>query len=298
MDVQQLRAFLEVADQLHFGRAADRLHLAQPHLSRTIRALEEDLGAPLFRRTTRRVELTAAGHALLAPALAMVRSSEEARSAVDAARQGRTGRVRIGFAGPSAHLTVGLLARTVRERHPRIDLEFRPGRYGLTALTEILRHHTDLALARFAAAPAGVRSRLVGRDRCVLAVPAGHRLAGMPDPTFADLRDEPLVAFPEASGSAVRGILVTQCRAAGFEPRFVQTAPDTWTCVALVSAGVGLHLTTTSAVAHLPLDGVRIRELAGPPPILEYLIWRADDDSAALARVLGTSEDLLPSLAR
>ncbi len=291
----RLQAFVAVAEELHFGRAAERLHLAQPHLSRTVRSLERELGADLFRRTTRKVELAPAGTVLLPHARALLARAEEARAAVTAARDGRSGRVRISFAGPSAHAAVGQLARAVREQHPLVDLEFLPGRYGTTAITELLDGESDLALVRFVAPPAGVASRGVARERCVVALPVGHRLAEADTVSIADLRDEPLVAFPDSFGSAVRTMLVEQCRAAGFTPRFAQTAPDSWTCVALASAGVGLHFTTASAVAHLPLDGVRVRELADPLPMIEvFLAWRRDDDSPVLGRVLRTSATVLP----
>jgi DNA-binding transcriptional LysR family regulator len=105
----------------------------------------------------------------------------------------------------------------------------------------VLRRDADLAIARFAEPPAGVASRSVARDRCVVAVPTGHRLAGFGEVRFADLRDEPFVAFPESFGSAVRSVFVARCQTAGFTPVFAQTAPDSWTSVALVSAGVGMH---------------------------------------------------------
>ncbi|MEU7816347.1 LysR substrate-binding domain-containing protein [Pseudonocardia sp. NPDC049154] len=295
MDLHQLRAFDAVAAELHFGRAAERLHLAQPYLSRTIKALEEDLGTPLFTRTTRRVELTAAGEALLDRVARMLALEEEARAAVLAAHEGRSGRIRIGFAGPSAHLAVGALARAVRERHPLVDLELQPGRYGASAVADLLRHDSDLVIARFAEPPVGVDCRGIATDRCVLAAPAAHRLAAEAQVSFVDCREEPFVAFPEAFGSALRAILVARCQALGFAPRFAQTAPDSWTCIALVAAGVGLHFTTASAVANLPLDGVRILDVADPlPPITVYLIWRQDDDAPALHRVLRTSEEVLP----
>ena len=295
MDTQRLQAFVAVAEELHFGRAAERLHLAQPYLSRTVRALETELAAQLFRRTTRRVGLTPAGAALLPRARDLLARTDEARSAVTAARDGRSGRVRVSFAGPSAHAAVGRLGRAVREQHPLVDLEFLPGRYGTTAIAELLDGESDLALVRFATPPPGVAGRRVSRERCVVAVPVGHRLAGAGAVTIADLRDEPLVALPEEFGSAVRAVFVERCRLAGFAPRFVQAAPDSWTCTALVSAGVGLHVTTASAVAHLPLDGVRVREIADPlPTIGVFLAWRRDDDSPVLHRVLQTSAEVLP----
>jgi DNA-binding transcriptional LysR family regulator len=295
MDAQRLRVFVAVAEELHFGRAAQRLHLAQPYVSRSVRALEADLGAEVFRRTSRTVELTSAGAALVPHAHALLARAEEARAAVAAARDGRSGRVRISFAGPSAHIAVGALARAVRERHPLIDLEFLPGRYGTAAVAELLADESDLALARFAQPPVGVASRSVARDRCVVAVPVGHRLADAEELWIADLRDEPVVAFPESFGSAVRAMFVERCRTAGFAPRFTQFAPDSWTATALVSAGVGLHFTTASAIAHLPLEGVRVREIADPlPAIGVFLAWRPDDDSSVLHRVLRTAEEVLP----
>lgn len=297
MDVQHLGTFVAVAEDLHFGRAAERLNLAQPYVSRLIRALEDELGAALFRRTTRRVELTPAGHALVGPAREMLHVAERARTVVTAARDGRSGRVRIAFAGPSAHVQVGQLARAVREAHPLIDLEFVPGRHGTRAVGELLRGEADLAIARFPQPPAGVLSRAVERDRCVVAVPAGTRLAGTERVRFEDLRDEPFVAFPESFGSVVRSVFVARCQAAGFAPRFVQTVPDSWTCLALVSAGVGMHFTMAGAIAHLPLDGVAICEVDDDLPQLHvYLIWRRDDDDPALRRVLRTSEELFPTV--
>jgi DNA-binding transcriptional LysR family regulator len=292
----QLEVFRAVAEELHFGRAAERLHLAQPYLSRTIRALEADLGTPLFDRTTRRVELTPAGRALLEPAAAMLRMGERARADVEAAQRGDIGHVRLSFAGPSSQVMVGRLARAVRERYRRIELAFRPGRYGPAVVRELLEHTTDLGIARFEHPPRGVESRAVARERGVLAVPAGHPLADAASVSFADLRDEPFITLPETVGSAVRAMFVSGCHAAGFAPDIAATAPDSWTCVALVAAGVGLHFTTDSAVRQIILDGVRIVPVSEETrPVFSYLLWRPADRDPALARVLDISEQVLPT---
>jgi DNA-binding transcriptional LysR family regulator len=296
VDPTQLRAFLAVAENLHFGRAAERLHLAQPYLSRTVRSLEDELGAPLFVRTTRKVELTPAGQALIDPARAILGLQADAREAVRAAHEGESGRVRITFAGPSSHAMVGRLARTVRRQHPLIKLELQPGRYGTTAVRELVDNRTDLAIARFAAPPAGVCSRSIAEETCVVVMPTDHRLADATVVSFADLRDEPVVAFPEAYGSALRQIFVEQCQANGFVPTFVQESPDTWTSVALVAAGVGLHVTTDTAVAHMPLDGVKAVPLSAQvPPFFVFLLWRRGEVEPALGHVLNTAEALLPT---
>lgn len=298
MDLFQLEVFRAVAGELHFGRAAERLHLTQPSLSRTIRALEADLGTPLFDRTTRRVELTPAGQALLDPAAAILRMGERARSDVQAARRGDSGHLRFSFAGPSSQVMVGALARRVRERYQRIDLAFRPGRYGPAVLRELAERTTDLGIARFEHAPPGVGSRAVAREHGALAVPSDHPLAHADAVTFADLRGQPFITLPEDVRSAVWAVFVSGCHAAGFAPDIVQTAPDTWTCVALVAAGVGLHYTTDSAVRQMILDGVRIIGLAEQiPPVFSYLLWRAGDRDPALANVLAISEEVLPTVA-
>ncbi|MEU6745924.1 LysR substrate-binding domain-containing protein [Spirillospora sp. NPDC046719] len=298
MDFTQLKVFQAVAEELHFGRAAERLHLAQPYLSRTIRALETDLGTPLFERTTRRVSLTPAGQALIEPATALLRMEERTRADVEAAHRGDAGRVRFSFAGPASQAMVGKLARTVRERHERIDLAFRPGRYGPIVVRELVEHTTDLAIARFEHAPAGVDSRVVARERGVLAVPSSHPVARAGSVSFADLRGEPFITLPETVGSAVRAMFVNGCHAAGFVPDIVQSAPDSWTCVALVAAGVGLHFTTDSAIAQMTLEGVEIVPLAEEiPPIYGYLLWRTSDRDPALTNVLEISEEVLPTVA-
>ena len=298
MDFSQLKVFSAFAGELHFGRAAEQLHLAQPYLSRTIRALEADLGAPLFDRTTRRVELTPAGRALVEPAAALLRMAAHARSDVEAAHRGDSGRVRISFAGPSSLAMVGTLARTTRERYRRIDLAVRPGRYGTGTIRELVEHTTDLAIARFEHPPPGVASRAVATETGVLAVPSDHPLARAAAVSFSDLRDEPFITLPEAVGSAVRAMFVSRCQAAGFTPDIVQTAPDSWTCVALVAAGVGLHYTTVSGLAQMTLEGVTAVPLADAvPPIYGYLLWRAGDRDPALAKVLEVSEQVLPTVA-
>ncbi|MGO4187509.1 LysR family transcriptional regulator [Pseudarthrobacter sp. TAF60_1] len=120
MEIQQLRVFLAVAEELHFGRAAERLHLAQPPVSRTVRQLERDLGADLFIRSTRSVQLTAAGAALMTPAREILAAADRAKAGVLAADRGEAGTVKLAYAGASTHVLVGVLAREVRRVHPGI----------------------------------------------------------------------------------------------------------------------------------------------------------------------------------
>src|SRR5690554_2799068 len=129
MDVHQAEAFLAVAHELHFGRAATQLRIAQPALSRLIKQLEHNLGAQLLERSTRHVSLTAAGRALIGPATDLVETSRRAHQVVRTAVTGETGEVRIGFAGASTNLSIGALAREIRARRPGIKLDFHSSQF-------------------------------------------------------------------------------------------------------------------------------------------------------------------------
>jgi DNA-binding transcriptional LysR family regulator len=296
MEVAQLEAFRAVAEELHFGRAAARLHVAQPYLSRRIHALEADLGAPLFDRTTRRVELTLAGRALAESAGELLELHASVRATVAAAHRGEYGRARCSFAGPSSQGMISRLARAVRERHEHIDLVFRAGQYGASVMQDLLGGTTDLAIARLDHRHTGVHSRPISREHGVLAVPSDHPLAHSEAVSFADLRGEAFITLPESVGSIVREQFIKVCHSSGFAPNVVQVAPDSWTAVALVAAGVGLHFTTDAASVNLSLDGVRIIQIADElDPIFVHLAWRADDASPLLARVLEISERTLPT---
>lgn len=296
MEFQQLRAFLAVAEEAHFGRAAKRLHMAQPPLSRTIRALERELGTRLFDRTTRTVRLTSAGEALIVPARDIFDGCRIAEAAVHAAGKGETGRIRIGFAGPSSHVLIGRLARRVRRESPGIELSLRSVTYADEGLAQVMDGALDLAIVRWGTAPSGIAARVVQEEHYVLAVPADHPLAGAEIVSVADLRDEAFITLPADSGSSIRDALITSCYQAGFAPDIVQVAPDTWTAMALVSAGVGITISVDSAVEQIPGDGLSVvRLLEGIAPTYARLAWRENDDNPALRTVLCASEAVLPT---
>lgn len=296
MEFQHLQAFLAVADELHFGRAAERLHMAQPPLSRTIKQLERDLGAQLFDRTTRIVRLTAAGEALIEPAQEVLEGCRTARNAVRGAGRGETGRVRVGFAGPSSYHMVGALSRLVRHRHPGIELSLQSTTYAYEGLRLVMDGHLDMAMVRWAVEPTGVAHRIIAREHAVLVVPDDHRLADRDLVSMADCRDEPFVALPADPGSSVRDTFIRDAHAAGYVPNIVQTAPDSWTVMSLVAAGVGITHTLDTAFVNAQNDGltmVRLRE--GLKPSFARLAWRADDKNPALRAVLEASKEALPT---
>jgi DNA-binding transcriptional LysR family regulator len=294
MDPNHLRIFLAVAGELHFGRAADRLLLAQPYVSRAVKNLEKDLGVTLFERSTRRVTLTSAGMALVGPAEAILATGADARREVKRAQRGESGRVRISFAGPSSHALIGRLGRLMGEQHPGIDLQFNPGRFGLEVFDQLVGGSIDLAIARFRNVPDEVSVRPIATERYVMAVPSTHRLAGTEKASLAEFRNDGFITLP--SGSAVHTDFMEWCQAAGFDPKVVQHAPDSWTIMALVSAGAGVTFTVDTALEHVSTEGIHAVHLdEDQAPVFAYLAWRRDSTNAALRVLLEASESLFPT---
>ncbi|OKK21475.1 LysR family transcriptional regulator [Streptomyces sp. CB02488] len=295
MELRHLSAFVAVAEELHFGRAAKRLQMAQPPLSQQIRRLEKELGVQLFERNTRSVRLTGAGESFLQPVRTVLDDLDVAVRAAKAAGRGEYGRVGIGFAGASSHETLPRLTRAVRAAHPGIELVMTGQTYANVALARVADGSLDLGFVRLPVTQPGVAHRVIDEEELVCALPSDHPLAARDSVSIEALAGEPFVSFPANTGSTVRDAMVGACEAAGFNPRVVQEAPDSYTIMALVAAGVGVTLTVTS-VQHIQQNGLVYRPLAGPPIRRQAaLAWRADNPSAALRAVLAVARDALPT---
>lgn len=290
MDIAELRSFLAVAEELHFGRAAERLHVAQPPLSRTIKQLERELGTTLFDRNTRSVRLTSSGEALVAPAKEVLEALRRAKAAVTSADDGEVGTVRIAFAGVSTHALVARLARAVRSQRPGIVLELSSQNFAQPALKRLLAGETDVALGRWDVIPADVTATIVMRDSLVIAVPDTHALAGARRLSITQVSAESFVSLPLHVGSVLPDRLQRLAQAAGFVADVAQVAPDTQTALALVAAQVGCHLTLNSVarnvsdphVAFVPLD--ESESSAGDVHL--RAAWRRNDNNPALRAVI------------
>lgn len=291
MEIQQLRVFLAVAEELHFGRAAERLHLAQPPVSRTVRQLERDIGVDLFIRSTRSVQLTAAGSALVAPARDILAAAQQARATALAAGRGEAGTVTLAYAGASTHVLVGMLAREVRRTFPSIVFRLNSQEFALPALARVLRGEVDISVGRWDFVPAGVQSRVIVEEHLVVAVPASHRLASETEVALADLAGEPFVALPPHEGSVLGDRLRRLSLGAGFDPDIVQVAPDSWTAMALVGAEVGCSLTVSSVAENVTDPHVHfLRVLDETLPVYLRMAWRETSDNPALPPVLSLAE--------
>lgn len=296
LDIKELEAFVAVAEELHFSRAAERLHIAQPPLSYRIQQLEKQLKVKLFNRSTRLVTLTEAGECLLGPARKVLAAVEAAETSVSAFNAGLSGRVRLGFAGASTSKVLPALAQEVRRRYPGIDLRLQGQVYADAALEQVANGQLDMGFVRLPIHRPGVSYRVIEHERLVCALPSSHPLAGAREVRLEDLADEAVISFPAGGGSSLRTALLDAFGRAGVTPRIVQEAPDSYTILALVAAGAGLTLTLTS-VQHVQSAGVAYVPIAGDPVVLHAaLAWRTDDESAAIARILEVCDDVLPDL--
>ncbi|GAB3680345.1 LysR substrate-binding domain-containing protein [Saccharopolyspora tripterygii] len=294
MELRHLAGFVAVAEEQHFGRAAARLHMSQSPLSQQIRLLERDLGTTLFDRSTRSVKLTAAGATMLGPAREVLAAAAVARRAARAAGRGQIGRVALGFAGTSSAVTLPILTRAVTAELPGIEFVLQGPYYSGETVGRVADGSLDLAFATVTN-NRGLHNRVVRNDRLLLAVADSHPLAAEEEVALEDLADEHFVTFPAARGSEVRELGVRSCLEAGFTPRIVQEAPDSFTLLALVGANVGVAL-TVEAAHSIALEHVVFVPLKAPVPVLPVsLVWRSTDQSAALHAVLDVAEDVLPT---
>jgi DNA-binding transcriptional LysR family regulator len=294
MEFRHVRAFIAVAEELHFGRAAERLHIAQPPLSQQIRQLEKSLGVQLFERSTRSVRLTSAGEALLGHARRIVDDVSEAERAAQSGGRGEYGRVSIGFAGASSRFHLPSLARAVRASFPNIELVMIGQTYANAALARIADRSLDLGFVRLPFQVPELDYRPIEEEALVVALPEDHPLALQAAVSIEALAGEPFVSFPRDAGSTLRTITQRFCMSYGFSPRIVQEAPDSYTIHSLVAAGVGVTIALSSTV-HIQQPGVRYLPLMeGSPRFQAALAWRRDNTSPALRSVLAIADDTLP----
>lgn len=295
MELRHINGFVAVAQELHFGRAAARLHIAQPALSQQIAALEKSLGVTLFDRSTRSVRLSSAGERFLPLAQRILLDVETAMRAVKSGGD-LVGRVSIGFAGVSAHVVLPHLARAVRAQHPGIDLRLIGQVYSGEAANRVAEGSIDLGLVRLPLNRPGLTSYTLQKERLVAAVPRDHRLAKRKRVALEELAQEPFVAFPGMGGSAMRAALERAMQDVGCIPHIVQEAPDSLTILDLVAAGVGVTLTVSSVQSRQRSSSeVVFIPLRGGGPIIESAItWREDNDSPALMAVLEVMKAAIP----
>jgi DNA-binding transcriptional LysR family regulator len=291
MELRHLRYFVAVAEEGHMTRAAERLGIQQPPLSQQIRSLESELEVQLFRRKPRGVELTQAGHALLAEAQAILQQVEHAVGAARRTARGEAGRVGLGFtSSASFHPLVPRLIRDYREAHPLVALSLEES--GTGELVDALREERlDAAFVRSPIGPArGIAVHAVLEEMMVAALPAGHLLAARgagKSLALEALAAETFILYRRPLGPGLYDAIIAACQRAGFSPTIGQEAPRMLATLSLVAAGIGVTLVPESmrrlrvyGVAYRPLD--RAAGLVAPL----NLAYRRGESSAAAQRFI------------
>ncbi|TDD39332.1 LysR substrate-binding domain-containing protein [Saccharopolyspora elongata] len=284
--LSQLESFVAVAETLHYGRAAERLSMTQPPLSRRIQLLERELDVELFDRTGRAVRLTAAGRAFLGDARRILGLSDQAALSVRRVPAGEIGTVALGFTASSAHSVLDAVVGAIRTRLPGVDLVLRERVSGIQ-LEELRSGELDLGLVRPPVSGRELEHLPLHHEALLAAIPDGHPLAAPGRVLHVrDLDGQPFVMYSPTEARYFHEVLVGVFRSAGVAPRYVHHLTQVHTILALVRAGLGLALVPQAAEA-LGLDGVALRPVAGieGEPVELVAAWRANDDNPALHAV-------------
>jgi DNA-binding transcriptional LysR family regulator len=286
MELRLLRYFTVVAEELHFSRAAARLHMAQPPLSQQIKRLEEELGVQLLARTRRRVELTGPGHLFLASAREILAQVDRAVLQAQRAARGEAGEIAIGLVSSASYEdSLPRVLRAYRERYPAVAITLHEMSSGeqVDALRE---GRIQAGFLRPPLHELGITTTTVLREPLVAVLPADHRLAGRRRIPLAALAEDPFIMIPRSHGLGILDLVMGACLAAGFAPRIAQEAKEIQTVVGFVAAGFGVSL-LPGTVRRLAHGGVAYVPLAPPQVLIEIAAaHRSGDASPLLAAFL------------
>ena len=293
-ELSQLHCFVTVAEELHFGRAAKRLGMTQPPLSRQIQVLEHHLDAKLFERTSRTVRLTPAGHSFLPEARIIMRLAQSATLVAKRIARGKTGLIKIGFTAASAYNFLPTLVTTCIKQLPDIDLSLKEMVSG-DQLDAIGSGQLDIGFLRPPIVRPGLDAVRVFTEDLQLAVPSGHPLARQKTVSLRDLDGQPFVMYAPYESRYFYDLLVAQFAQANIRPQYVQHLGQIHSILSLVRAGLGVALVPRSA-SSLHLDGVLIRAIPIKPksPVELFAVWRRDQDSPLVPALIGIARRMSP----
>jgi DNA-binding transcriptional LysR family regulator len=289
IELRQLRYFVAVAEENHFGRAAVRLHMTQPPLSQTIQSLEAALGTPLFARTKRSVALTPAGIALLPEARRILQQAGALPDLARRAASGESGLLSLSFVSTADYSVLPPLLREFRERYPQVQIDLREATTDLQ-LEDLMQGRIDAGLLippLTDKAKAELDYLTVLSEPLIMAAPKGLKaLRGKSTVPLKAVADIPLIIFPRRIAPAFHDAILACFRDAGLTPRIGQEAIQMQTIVGLVSAGMGIALVPQS-VSNLKRPGVEYKPLTNKTlPIETGLAWRRDNMSPVLRAFL------------
>jgi DNA-binding transcriptional LysR family regulator len=286
MELRQLRSFIAVAEELHFRRAADRLHLAQPSVSQQIRTLEAELGVTLFDRNRRGATLTAAGEALLPEARDLLARADRAASKTRATGIGQRGRLRLSLTRSLTGGLAGAIVDEYRARYPEVEVELSVGNTMLH-VEQLHGGDIDVGFVRPPLEDPGLEELSLGREPMVCVLPKGHSLTKRKMVRREDLREEPLVWWPESHGpGAWREVRRDVYGDPPWTP-IARTEPEEERIVHAVAEGAGISFIMLERSRSLRIPGAVYRRFAPPEPSMGIAIaWRRGDTLPTLQRLL------------
>ena len=285
MELRSFQYFIAVAETLHFSRAAEKLHMAQPPLSQQIQRLEKEMGVQLFERTKRSVRLTAAGEVFLQEAYQTLAQVEQAVHAAQQADRGEIGRLAIGFVGSSAYGVLPAMIQAFRERFPHVELILRER----TTVEQVQAlHHEEIQIG-FLRPPildATLHYLTVQQEPFLVALPGKHPLAATSPVPLPALASEPFIFVPPKLAPGLSHQMMEMCLQAGFQPRIAQEAIQFHVIISLVAAGLGIALVPACIrtfqrpdVVYLPLQGITTQAEI-------QVVWQRTDHSPVVRNFL------------
>jgi DNA-binding transcriptional LysR family regulator len=285
MELRHLRYFIAVAEELHFGRAAEVLGISQPPLSQQIQALEQELGARLFDRTNRRVELSEAGRLFLQEARLVLAQVDKAADVARRAQLGELGELKIGFTSSAPfNSTIPQAIFAFRQAFPAVHLNLRE-MSSKTVADGLMDESIEVGLMRPLALPEALSVVELMHEPLVAVLSAKHPLAsGSEEGMYlSELALEPFVFFPRSYGSGLYAQLLTLARQAGFSPHFAQEAGEAMTIIGLVAAGLGVSVLPAS-YQRIRIDGVVYRPLLDPDAVSAVWLVQRKDQKSPMAK--------------
>jgi DNA-binding transcriptional LysR family regulator len=291
MELRQLRYYVAVAEELHFRRAAERLHMSQPPLTHQIQRLEAELGCRLLSRTRRSVAVTPAGETFLVDAREILALADRAIAAARRVHAGHEGRLRINFVGSALLAVVPDAVGALRAARPRVHVELRE-RPTKEQIEAVRAGEVDVGLVPLPIDADGVEATILLREPTVVALPSASPLTKLRRVPLRRVSAEPLVLFPRDQAPGLYDQLLLSLRATGRTPVVIQEAIEIQTIVGLVAAGIGVSL-VQSSVQRLNLPGVVYRPVTSPPTIDLAAIVRPGHDNPLIDSFLTTARTAL-----
>lgn len=289
MELRHLRYFKTVATELHFGRAAEKLHIAQPPLSKQIQDLEAELGFELFTRTKRSVVLTPAGQAFLIEVNQVFQQLDRAIDIGGKTSRGELGQVSIGFVGSATYNILPVMLQQFHDRYPQVQIKL----HELTTDRQLIwlrEGRIDIGLIRPPIVERDFGTQVIFQESVVVALPTNHHLAQQDSLDLSALATEPFILFPRELAPGLYDPIIAICQAAGFSPQVVQECIQMQTIVSLVSANMGVSILPES-IQEAQRQGVVYKPIRSESLSVEKLatiaiVWRRNDPSPTMNKLL------------